>query len=186
MKFPIRGALLALLTVVSATAAERNLVVDRALSRVEVGVKATVDSFVAKLSVYDAAIRLDATAPHVTAAVFRFKFADIKTGKPDRDEQMNAWQQTATFPDADFTLSSLTPAAEGRFLARGRLRLHGVERELSFPVSITSDQTLFAVDGEAKFDTRDFGLPVIRKFALLKVDPLVTVRFHLQGAVAAP
>jgi hypothetical protein len=30
-------------------------------------------------------------------------------------------------------------------------------------------------------DTRDYGLPIIRVFGLLKVDPLVHVQFHLEG-----
>jgi hypothetical protein len=32
-------------------------------------------------------------------------------------------------------------------------------------------------------DTREHGLPVIRLLGLLKVDPLVTVRFHLQASL---
>jgi iron complex transport system substrate-binding protein len=39
--------------------------------------------------------------------------------------------------------------------------------------------------GDASLDTREFGLPVIRLFGLLKVDPVVRVRFHLQGTAPA-
>ncbi len=177
---------LSLLAISTASAAERHLTVDHALSRVDVAVKVTVDSFVARLVAYDADIRLDSAAPRVTSAVFRFKFADVHTGKDDRDAQMNQWQQTSKFPDATFTLTSLQPSVDSRYTAIGRLQLHGVEREVRFPVSITSDAKVLAIDGEAKIDTREFGLPVIRKFVLLKVDPTVTVRFHLQGAIAAP
>ncbi|MFI5357578.1 MAG: YceI family protein [Opitutales bacterium] len=171
----------------AATAAEpRGLVVDEAHSQVTVAVKATVDSFTAILEHYEAAIQVDPAGRRVRTAVFRFKFADLKTGKPGRDAEMNTWEQSAQFPDARFTLTSLTPGTDGRLVAHGRLRLHGVERELTFPVSVTTDHTVFAVDAEAPFDTRNFGLPVIRKFALLKVDPVVTVRVHLQGNVTAP
>jgi polyisoprenoid-binding protein YceI len=166
-------------------AAEREITVDPAGSRVEVVVKATVDSFVAKLSSYQAQISLDATGARVDAATFRFQFADIKTGKPDRDEQMNTWQETAKFPEVVCKVSSVTAAADGRYLASGRLLFHGVERDFSFPVTITSDQSLFSVDGEMSVDTRDFGLPIIRKFMMLKVDPIVVVKFHLQGSAAA-
>jgi polyisoprenoid-binding protein YceI len=176
---------LGLLSVLPAAAATRSLVIDPAHSQIEIVVKSTVDSFVAKLPVYEAAVSLEADAPRVNAAVLRFKFADVKTGKDARDREMNEWQQTEKFPDGSFTLTTLTPAPDGRQLAAGSLRLHGVEHALAFPVSITSDQKLFSVDGEATLDTRDFGLPVIRKFAVLKVDPHVTVRFHLQGAIGS-
>jgi polyisoprenoid-binding protein YceI len=169
------------LLTVALPAAERNLVIDPALSRVEIQVKATVDSFVGRLAAYDARLTFDDAARRVTAAVFRFKFSDVKTGKADRDAQMNEWQQTVQHPEAVYTLTSLAAGVDGRLTATGTFRLHGVERTLVFPVAVTEDNSVVAIDGEVKLDTREFGLPVIRKFAVLKVDPLVTVRFHLQG-----
>ena len=160
------------------------MIVDCASSHLEIDVKVTVDSFVAKLATYDADIRLDPASPTVTSATFRCKFTDVKTGEADRDQQMNEWQDTAKFPDVVFALASLNHEPDGRYTAKGRLQLHGVEREETFPVSIAFDQTTVAIDGETKVDTRDFGLKVIRKFGLLKVDPVLTVRFHLQGAIA--
>jgi polyisoprenoid-binding protein YceI len=94
---------------------------------------------------------------------------------------MNEWQQTVQHPEAVYTLTSLAAGVDGRLTATGTFRLHGVERTLVFPVAVTEDNSVVAIDGEVKLDTREFGLPVIRKFAVLKVDPLVTVRFHLQG-----
>lgn len=160
------------------------LVIDLAQSRVEVVVKATIDSFTGKLSTYKADIIVD--DGHVTAATFRFRFADVCTGKDGRDEVMRAWQETPRHPEGVFTLRSLAATAtEEKLLVRGELTLHGVTREIEFPASITTDRVLYAIDGQAPLDTRDFGLPVIRKFGLLKVNPVVTVCFHLQGAVAA-
>lgn len=168
-----------------AGAATQPLAVDRAHSQIEVAVHATVDSFVAKLENYEARIEVDPASARITGATLRFQFADLKTGKARRDREMHEWQETPAHPDGEFTLTELTPAADGRFTARGTLRLHGLVKELSFPVSVTTDHTLFAVDGSPALDTRDFGLPVIRKFALLKVDPVVTVRFHLQASLPA-
>jgi polyisoprenoid-binding protein YceI len=186
MKSLLLGLVCAGLMAVNAMAAERSLAVDPGLSRVDINVKVTVDSFVAKLAAYDAQIRFDDAAGRVTSAVFRFKFADVKTGKADRDAQMNEWQQTGKFPDAVFTLTALTPTADGRLTATGQFTLHGVERSVTFPAVVTTDKSVFAIDGDVKLDTRDFGLSVIRKFAVLKVDPIVSVRFHLQGSIATP
>lgn len=185
MKSILGGVALLLGLTVAAVAGERVLAVDPAHSSVEFAVKATVDSFVGKLAIYDAQVTFDEAAGRITRTVFRFRFSDLKTGKADRDEQMNTWQQSGQFPEATFVLSTLTPAADGRMTAVGQFTLHGVTRALTFPVAVTADSAVVAVDGEVKLDTREFGLPVIRKFALLKVDPVVTVRFHLQGAVPA-
>jgi polyisoprenoid-binding protein YceI len=161
-------------------AAEKPLAVDVAQSRVDVAVKVTVDSFVAKLTRYDAAVMV-ADDGRITSARLGFKFHDIETGKESRDKAMHKWQQTETYPEGQFVLTALQPANGNGFTAFGRLMLHGVTREIQFPVSVTRDGDRLAIDGDAPIDVREFGLPVIRMLGLLKVDPLVHVRFHLQG-----
>lgn len=158
------------------------LAVDAAQSRVEIVVKATMDSFTGTLNRYKADVAVD--DGRVTAARFSFHFADVHTGKDGRDEAMNEWQDTPHHPDGVFVLKELTADAEGRLTAHGALSLHDVTREIAFPVAVTTDRKLYSIDGEAVLDTRDFGLGVIRKLAVLKVDPVVKIRFHLQGAVA--
>ncbi len=167
-------------------AAEEPLQLDAARSRVDIEVKATVDSFVGRLERYDAQVLVDPKAGAVRQARFAFHFSDVRTGKEDRDEQMHAWLDTPHHPDGIFVLRTLERDSEGRTLATGTLTLHDLAREITFPVSVTRDGALYAIDGDAALDTRDFGLPVIKKFLLLKVDPEVHVRFHLQGRVADP
>lgn len=170
---------------VAASAGPTRLDVDKRNSLVDIEVKATVDSFTGHLEDYAPDIRFD-DAGNVASATVAFHFLDVKTGKAERDEQMHAWQETSAHPDGIFRLKSLVPTPEGDgHLARGTLELHGLVRDIAFPVSITRDGSLVAIDGIAHLDTRDFGLPVIRKFLLLKVDPDVVVRFHLQGVPSA-
>jgi polyisoprenoid-binding protein YceI len=161
-------------------AATRALQIDPAQSRVDIAVQATVDSFTGHLQHCDPVITLGDDGAIVSARV-PFRFRDVSTGKPKRDDAMHEWQQTDRFPDGEFDLTSLTPVQPGRFTAHGQLLFHGVKHELTFPVAVTTDHALYAIDGEAVLDTREFGLPIIRMFALLKVDPLVKVSFHLQG-----
>lgn len=156
------------------------LELDPAASRIEVIVKATVDSFTGRLEKFDPEVTLGADG-RIAAARVRFQFADVKTGKEKRDRAMHKWQETDRFPDGEFVLESLTPEPGGPWRAQGNLRFHGQTRALGFPVTIVTEDGLWSVDGEAVVDTRDFGLPVIRMMGLLKVDPLVRVRFHLQG-----
>ena len=165
-------------------ASERTLTVDKTGSHVDIAVKATVDSFVAKLTDYAPSIQIDPATGAVTGAKVSFHFADVKTGNEKRDREMNAWQQTDQFPEGNFTLSALTPGTEHKFTAQGSLTLHGVVHDVAFPVTITRMGTATNVEGEAEVDTRWFGLPVIRKYAFLKVDPVVVVHFHLSGVTA--
>jgi polyisoprenoid-binding protein YceI len=164
-------------------AADRPLAIDPTRSRVEIEVQATVDSFTGRLDVFVAEVQVDPVAERVTGARFSFHFSDVHTGKEGRDEQMHAWQDTPRHPDGVFTLASLTAAADGSSVARGTLTFHDQVRELEFPVTVTHEGARYAIDGDAALDTREFGLPVIRKFALLKVAPVVHVRFHLQGSL---
>lgn len=153
---------------------------DPAASQIEVIVKATVDSFTGRLEKFDPEVTVG-SGGKVAAAWLRFQFADVKSGKEKRDRAMHKWQETDRFPDGEFVLESLTPEPDGPWQARGNLRFHGQTRALGFPVTIVEQGGILAIDGEAVVDTREFGLPVIRMMGLLKVDPLVRVRFHLQG-----
>ena len=186
MKFPAWSAamLVLVLAIGRLAAAPESLVIDRAQSRVEIVVKATVDSFTGKLDAYEAVVAVE--GGRVTAAVVKFNLSAIRTGKEGRDEAMNEWLETAKNPEGVFTMTALEAGVDSRFSARGTLVLHGVSREIVFPVSVITDRKVYSIDGEVPLDTREFGLPVIRKFGVLKVDPLVKVRFHLQGAVKAP
>lgn len=158
----------------------RTLTIDKSRSRVDIDVKATVDSFVGKLENYEAKILVDPDKKEPVSASFAFRFLDVKTGKDDRDKKMHAWMDTPKFPDGLFTLESLT-RKDGALVAKGTLKLHGQEKALSFPVKLSQDGDLYSIEGEAVVDTRGFGLPVIRMALVLKVDPLVKVRFHLEG-----
>jgi len=156
------------------------LACDPVQSRIEIIVKATVDSFTGHLVKFEPVVTLGADG-HVTAARIRFQFSDVQTGRDRRDKAMHEWQQTERYPDGEFQLDRLTPQADAAWLARGRLTFHGRTQPLEFPVTILTQGDVCAIDGEAVMDTREFDLPVIRMMALLTVDPLVHVRFHLQG-----
>jgi len=55
---------------------------------------------------------------------------------------------------------------------------------MSFPISIATGHRMITLDGDVAIDTRDYGLPVIKKYLILMVDPVLHLRFHLQGRLA--
>lgn len=159
--------------------------VDRAASRFDIAVKATVGSFTGHLRAFTADVTTDPDGRRVESASFRCDFTAISTGNDHRNRDMDAWQETGRFPQVSFVLTSLESARGGLQTASGRLRLHGVERTIQFPVSISSAHGRMIIDGDATLDTRDFGLPIIRKFWALTVNPVVHVHFHLEGDLPA-
>ncbi len=156
------------------------LALDRPQSWVEVDVKATVGTFIGRLAEFDFSAHGDPAGDEIATGVFRADFASLTTGNAARDRDMNDWQQTGKYPEVVFSLDELASAPDGSRVARGRLRLHGVERALILPVLIAANQQTLVVTGEVPLDTRDYGLPVIRTLLVLKVDPIVHVRFHVQ------
>lgn len=179
-----RLAVLLLLTApLAAAAGGVPLRVDRARSYVDIAVKATVGSFTGHLRTFTARITTNPAGTRVETAAFHCEFVAIDTDNAGRNRDMNAWQETRRFPHVSFALTSLAPAGDGRLTATGLLQLHGVRRIIRFPVTISSAGGRMIIDGAATLDTHDFGLPIIRKFLVLSVNPVVHVRFHLEGEV---
>lgn len=177
-------AALALILTISSAARAADLLplsVDPAQSRIDVAVHATVDSFVGTLSHYKAAIAINPADGRIGSASLSFAFSDLKTGKSDRDAKMLSWEQGARYPDASFVLGSLSQTSGDEYRAIGTFTMHGVSRQITFPVSVTTDHKTYAVDGTVRLDTREYGLPIIRVALFLKVDPVVVVHFHLQA-----
>jgi len=157
-------------------------VLDRVASHVDIAVKATFDSFVARLEDFDVAITLDPESGRVESTAFHADLAAVKTGRADRDHNMSVWLQTNEYPQVVFELRAMDRGPDGALTARGRFQLHGHQHNVRFPVTITVSRGLTTIDGTATLDTRDFGLPIIR-FWVLTVDPVVHVHFHLQGSL---
>ena len=140
-----------------------------------------MDSFTAKVIAYDADISVDLAEKRIGSAQLKFRFSDIKTGDEDRDAKMRDWQQTDQFPECVYLLDTLQPAVGGTYKALGKFMLHGVTKEMTIPVTISFKDTTVMIDGDLALDSNDFGLSPIRKYALLKVNPTLQVKFHLEG-----
>ncbi len=164
-------------------ATEHPLVFDCAQSRIEIIVKATLGSFTGRLTVFEPTAAVNDLG-RVVAAQLCFHLRDVSTGCQRRDRAMHDWQQTDLHPDGRFVLTGVVVGRDGVLRADGLLSLHGVTQEISFPVSVVHAAEVLAIDGNAAADVREFGLPELRWFGLLKVDPVVHVRFHLQGRAA--
>jgi len=159
-----------------------DFMIDGTKSHVDVAVKSTLGSFNARLEKYNVAIAFEPDDVGLKAAEFHADLAALKTGLAERDHNMGVWLQVDAFPEVVFELRALDRGPDGALTARGRLRLHGLMREIHFPVTMSVSRGLVVIDGTATLDTQEFGLPIIR-FWVLTVDPVVNVQFHLQGSL---
>jgi len=185
MKIPAL-ALIAVLFHSALFAGETPLAIDTSHSHIEAIITSAMENFTANLTAYDTIISVDPVEKRVGSAVLKFRFADIKTGNEKRDSTMRAWQQTDQFPECVYVLDALLPAGGGSFKARGKFILHGITKDLTIPVTISFANTdTCMIDGDVALDTTAFGLPPIRQYVLLKVNPTLQVKFHLEGRVQA-
>jgi polyisoprenoid-binding protein YceI len=163
----------------AALAAERPLKVDRERSFVDVDVSVTVGSFTAHLDAYEARVAVDDSGK-VKSGVFTFKFADLKTGNPDRDEAMIKWLGGGA-PEARYEMGNLAMTPDGQGQVSGRLTMHGSVQLVEFPVMITRADGVYTITAETTLDYRNWDLKVLRKEMLFKVDPEVKVRLKFVG-----
>ena len=154
--------------------------VDKARSKVTVGVKATGDDFTALLEDYRADILVDDTTHQPTNAVFSWDFKDLKTGKDKRDKAMLEWMEAPRLSRATFTFQGFERKGETNY-ALGVMELHGIKKSMSFPVVVEREGEQMSIRGRAKLDHQDYGLKIIRMLLLFKVDPNVEIGFELKG-----
>ncbi len=176
----MRLLILTILFAGSLAARADTLVVDRTRSQITVVVDSTLHDFTGSLTNYQVKIKCDTNEilPYVADVTFDLK--DLKTGNPDRDKDMLQW---LGYPTNSMVLFNLTGwKRDGtNTTAKGEMMMHGIKKSVELPVTVTAGRDNYEITGSMQLDYRDFGLPVIRKMMMLKVNPNMTVRFHLSG-----
>ncbi len=155
--------------------------VNKKKSSVLVDVKATVDSFTGKLTDYDATITGDKASKKPGKVRFNWDFKDLETGKDKRNKKMLSW--LAKGNKGSFVLSSFTKRTDGRMWAKGKMTINKKTVPVEFPCKVLSRGNNMVIRGNATIDYRKFDLPIIKMIGLLKVNPIVKVRFTLRGTV---
>ena len=165
------------------SAADRSLKIDKTRSYVDVDVKVTAESFTGRLENYDTTFSVDPAGKIKTAAL-AFKFTDLKTGKTDRDAKMIEWLGGGA-PEGKFEVGILAVAPDGQGQVTGKLTFHGQTERVEFPVNVTQSDGTYVITGEATIDYRQWALKVIRMALVMKVDPIVKIRFKFTGTLPA-
>lgn len=176
-----RLLVVSLLLPLALSAADRRLKADPARSHVEALVKVTVGDFTARLEKYDLTGVVD-EKNRIKSATLSFKFANLKTGNGERDQDMVEWLGGGD-PAGRFELGILAVTPDGQGQVTGNLFINGKASLVEFPVNVTRADDTYTITGEATIDYRHWGLKVIRRAVVIKVDPYVKIRFKFLGQV---
>lgn len=122
----------------------------------------------------------------------RVEAAALDTANRSRDKNMReSHLETDKYPWIEFRSSkveALVPTLrEGEtqeLVVRGRLTLHGVEREIEFPVTAVRKGSELRVTGQTVLRLTDYAIPIPR-FLFVKLQDEVKVMFDLVAAPAA-
>ncbi len=104
----------------------------------------------------------------------------------DIQEKMldSAHLDSTRYPEVRIVLSAVRPEREGLVDVRGTVALHGVTRDVAFPVQIgRTDEGVLRISGDLRIRQRDFGIEPESVHGVVKVSNDVDLRFSL---VAVP
>lgn len=106
------------------------------------GVSFSIRHFVSNVSGrfrdFDGVIKYDKANPAASSVEFTVKAASIDTTNNDRDEHLRSkdFFEVQKFPTLTFTSTQVTPKDATTLNVTGNLILHGVTRQITFPVSL--------------------------------------------------
>ena len=127
-------------------------------------------------------IDYDAAKPAAAKATLEIEPASLDLGSDDYTAEIRkkAWFDTASFPKATFTSTSIKPGAAGHFDATGTLTLKGKPQTITVPVSVDSQDGTTAFDGSFDIQRSAFGIGDAQWNDV--IDDKVRIKFHLVQA----
>jgi len=164
--------------------AGQSIVIDKEASFVVAHAKATGHTFDAIPETYVCELELNEGRNEVDKVLFRFDFANLKTGDTKRDKEMLHWLEVETFPALEFRATGWVEK-NGQSILQGQLSFHGEDKPVDIVMEVRRDGDQIDLKGFMPLNTSDYNLKPIRKMLFLKVNPNLRVEFHLVGKVTA-
>jgi polyisoprenoid-binding protein YceI len=133
-------SLLALALLLPATAAAEPAVykVDADHSGISFRIRHLVSNVSGRFRDFDGVIRYDRQSPSASSVEFTVRAASIDTTSNDRDEDLRSknFFDVAKYPTLSFTSTRVVLKDAETLEVTGNLTMHGVTRELTFPVKL--------------------------------------------------
>ena len=170
--------------------------VDGDHSGVNFKVRHFVSSVSGRFRDFDGVIRYDKQSPAASSVEFSVKAASIDTASNDRDEDLRSknFFEVAKYPTLSFISTRVVPKGADTLEVTGNLTLHGVTREITFPVQLLG--TVSVPGGEkAGFEAsftvnrKEFGINwnnILDSGPMLGDEVRVHIDIEANGPVAKP
>jgi polyisoprenoid-binding protein YceI len=107
---------------------------------------------------FHASINYDPAHPARANAQFTIDVASLDLGDAEYNREIlkPMWFDTARFPTATFTSTSLKTLSPTQIEAAGRITIKGVTRDVRFPVTMNAGGTTRSYDGTVRIRRTDF------------------------------
>src|SRR5436305_5822148 len=144
----IQALALALLLPALATAEPAIYKVDADHSGVSFSIRHFVTNVSGRFRDFDGVIKYDPQNPAASSVEFTVRAASIDTANNDRDEHLRSkdFFEVAKYPTLTFASARVVPRDAATLEVTGNLTMHGVTREITFPVQLLG--TMRAPRGE--------------------------------------
>ena len=187
-----KAGLLLTILLSSVTAFAQQIAIDTAHSSVDVRVyKSGLFSALAHNHIIRAPITTGSIDPAARVTEMTFNVADMKVADPEgSDSERKEIEDTmkgptvldmAKFPVISFRSQSITSSGQGKYQAGGELKLHGVARTVSCPVTFSDGK----YSGSVTLKQTDFGIsPVKIAGGAVRVKDEIVIEFSVVPAQA--
>lgn len=131
---------------------------------------------------FETTLRFDPTHPDDGRldVVIAVATADMASAEINQAIAGPEWFDAAKYPRAEFHASDIRAIGARRFLARGTLKLKGVERPVDVPFAWTEDGGGARMDGELVLSRGAFGIGTGEWVSAKVIGPDVRIRFRVQ------
>ena len=145
---PLQSLVLALLLPSLAAAEPAVYKVDADHSGVNFSIRHFVTNVSGRFRDFDGVIKYDPQNPAASSVEFTVRAASIDTANNDRDEHLRSkdFFEVAKYPTLTFASARVVPRDAATLEVTGNLTMHGVTREITFPVQLLG--TMRAPRGE--------------------------------------
>lgn len=134
--------------------------IDTRQSRIRFTATQDNEPFSGRFHAFTAAIVFNPERPHNGRITVTIPLANVTVDGKDRQEAILApdWFNVKRFPKARFTSNDIASDGKGGFIAKGRLTIKGVSRDLALPFTLTTMGDVTRADGSFTLNRADFGI----------------------------
>ena len=148
------------------------------LSRAGFDAKSTLHDFTGTTSDVSGSFVARLTQPGTgSTGRVRVEVGNLDTGIVERNAEMAQALESKKFPAFEFELTSFeATSADSKALtssgtAHGKMTIHGVTREIAFPLRVSVDESRrVVIEGEAPIRLTEYGITPPKKFGLIAVE----------------